>query len=317
MFKNFLNLIADLNHDQRVITKNTIDHSDSMSSICDTVQNAFDQDAKCPHCGSEAIVKNGFRSGLTRYRCKCCRKSFNALTGTPFARLRKKELWCKYSQCMIESKTIRKSASDCFVHRNTAFRWRHRFLEGSHDSQPQLLVGIVESDETFFRKSNKGSNKLNRPPRKRGKQGAKRGLSKDQVCVVVACDRNGNEADYIAGTGPVSAKWLELHFKQHITSDSVLITDGSASFNSFCSNLGITHKVVFNKEGMRVQGPYHIQNVNSYHGLLKNWIRRFNGVATKYLNNYLCWCHKLKEHTTSAKLFIEELIESKTPLKMT
>lgn len=270
-----------------------------------------------PHCRSEMLIRNGFRSGLTRYRCKSCRKSFNALTGTPFARLRNKEHWIEYLQCIIDSKTIRKSATICSVHRNTAFRWRHRFLNGSHDSQPQLLTGMVEADETYFRKSRKGSKKLDRSPRKRGKEGAKRGLSKDQVCVLVACDRNGNEADYIAGTGSVSGKWLKSHFRQHISSDSVLITDGAASFTSFCSKLEVKHKVIINKEGMRVQGPYHIQNVNSYHSSLKNWMRRFNGVATKYLNNYLSWCHKLKGHINSPESLLGELILPKTPLMMT
>jgi len=44
-----------------------------------------------------------------------------------------------------------------------------------------------------------------------------------------------------------------------------------------------------------VHGLYHIQSVNSYHGRLKNWIRRFNGVATKYLPNYLVWHEHLDE----------------------
>jgi hypothetical protein len=41
---------------------------------------------------------------------------------------------------------------------------------------------------------------------------------------------------------------------------------------------------------MRVRGSiYHIQNVNSYHSRLKRWMLRFNGVATKYLHNYIRW----------------------------
>ena len=36
-------------------------------------------------------------------------------------------------------------------------------------------------------------------------------------------------------------------------------------------------------------GIYHIQNVNSYGSRLKGWMRRFNGVATKYLDSYLGW----------------------------
>jgi hypothetical protein len=29
--------------------------------------------------------------------------------------------------------------------------------------------------------------------------------------------------------------------------------------------------------------------VNAYHSRLKSWMRRFNGVATKYLTSYLVW----------------------------
>jgi hypothetical protein len=39
----------------------------------------------------------------------------------------------------------------------------------------------------------------------------------------------------------------------------------------------------------RCRGVYRIQNVNAYHSRLKNWMRRFNGVATKYLASYLGW----------------------------
>jgi hypothetical protein len=40
-------------------------------------------------------------------------------------------------------------------------------------------------------------------------------------------------------------------------------------------------------------GAWHIQNVNAYHGRLKTWMRRFNGVATSYLENYLGWFRAL------------------------
>ena len=39
--------------------------------------------------------------------------------------------------------------------------------------------------------------------------------------------------------------------------------------------------------GERTCGIYHIQNVNNYDSRLKTWMRRFNGVATKYLDSYL------------------------------
>ena len=38
----------------------------------------------------------------------------------------------------------------------------------------------------------------------------------------------------------------------------------------------------------------HINNVNAYHGRLKQWLSRFNGVATKNLPNYLGWRRALE-----------------------
>ena len=50
-------------------------------------------------------------------------------------------------------------------------------------------------------------------------------------------------------------------------------------------------------------GVYHIQNANAYHLRLKEWMRRFNGVATKYLDHYLGWrrmTETFEEHLNSA-----------------
>lgn len=34
---------------------------------------------------------------------------------------------------------------------------------------------------------------------------------------------------------------------------------------------------------------FHINNINAYHSRFKGWMRRFHGVATKNLPNYLGW----------------------------
>ena len=38
----------------------------------------------------------------------------------------------------------------------------------------------------------------------------------------------------------------------------------------------------------------HINNVNAYHSRLKQWLRRFNGVATKNLSHYFGWRRTLE-----------------------
>ncbi len=53
---------------------------------------------------------------------------------------------------------------------------------------------------------------------------------------------------------------------------------------------GIAHRALNQSAGIVVlAGVYHIQNVNAYDSRLKNWMMRFHGVSTKYLNNYLGW----------------------------
>ena len=44
----------------------------------------------------------------------------------------------------------------------------------------------------------------------------------------------------------------------------------------------------------------HINNVNAYHGRLKQWLNRFNGVATKSLPNYLGWRRALEAWATNS-----------------
>jgi transposase-like protein len=140
----------------------------------------------CPKCGHDEIARWGSASGLQRYRCAACKATFNALTGTPLARLRHKDKWLDYAQQMAEGKSVRKSAKACDVHRNTAFRWRHRFLTLPDQQKATSLVGIAEADETFFLESFKGKKQgLARAPRKRGGKASKRGVSDEQIPVLI------------------------------------------------------------------------------------------------------------------------------------
>ena len=110
----------------------------------------------CPHCAGRAIVAWGRSHGLSRFRCKGCRRTFNALTSTAMAHLHKRERWLDHARAMIEGKSLAKTAELCGVHPTTAFRWRHRFLGAPAADKPRKLSGIVEADETFILESFKG-----------------------------------------------------------------------------------------------------------------------------------------------------------------
>ena len=116
------------------------------------LEEAFLAAPQCPHCTQTVLQRWGYASGLRRYRCKGCGKTFNALTGTSLARLRKKACWLAYGEALAKGMTLAQAAAHCGVHMTTSFRWRHRFLQAPAATQ-EALTGVVEADETFFRRS--------------------------------------------------------------------------------------------------------------------------------------------------------------------
>jgi len=250
----------------------------------------------CPSCGPSKIYRHGQVDGLQRFRCVACGLTFNRLTGTPLAHLRLKSRWIAYLGSVLNSTTVRTAAHEAQVHRNTSFRWRHRFLDLAKHDRPGLLSGIAEADELFILASEKGSRTLTRPPRKHGGVATKRGISNEQVCVLVARDRQGQTHDFVTGNGPVSKRHLRQHLLPVLERDVLLVTDANAAYRHFARETGITHEAVNLSAGERVRGALHVQNVNAYHSRLRAWLVRFHGVATRYLPNYLGWRWALDLH---------------------
>src|ERR671932_2135048 len=166
-------------------------------------EGAFAAAPRGPHCGAERLQRRGFASGLRRYRCQACRKTFNALTGTSLARLRKKACWLRYGEALAAGMSLTKAAAHCGVHLTTSFRWRHRFSRAPTAAR-EALAGVVEADETFFRRSHKGSRRWRqgdappgRGPHRRGERASRRGLSAEQVPALIPRDRAGRTADAV------------------------------------------------------------------------------------------------------------------------
>jgi transposase-like protein len=259
---------------------------DNYSSI-QGIEERFAARPSCPHCQSDGITKWGSAHGLMRYRCKACKKTFNALTGTPLAQLHKRGLWSGHAQALVEGIPLRKVASRLNIHLETAFRWRHRFLQAPKALKPDLLEGTVEADESYFRRSQKGARQLKRPGRKRGAKTGKRGTSDELVPVLIARTRRGITLDGILSD--ISSDSIAAALEPVMAKNAVLVSDGAKAYRTFASTAGLAHVALNIAQGQRVKGIYHVQNVNNYSSRLKGWMRRFNGVATKYLDSYLGW----------------------------
>lgn len=197
-FSHIINALSKLSHHQLSLLRDRVDSTLHAEQVLRLIDNAKKEDViGCPHCGSTEIGKWGMASGLQRYKCKeeLCGKTFNALTKTPLARLRKRTLWEEQLLCLNDSITVRKAAQRLGVAKTTAFRWRHRFLMASAANKVSEVSGIIEADEMFFAESHKGKRTINdREPRKRGGQADKR-KKEDQIAVLIVRDRSGATTD--------------------------------------------------------------------------------------------------------------------------
>lgn len=273
--------------------------------VCDETKQTFlienrMADNSCIHCQSTHIVKNGHRfDGTQRFLCRDCKKSFIPSSNSIVSGTRKKlEVWARYISCMMDKKTLEKSADECNISKNTAFIWRHKILGALKElTDKTFLTGIVEADETFFNVSYKGNHvKSNhfvmpRTPHKRGNDIHTKGLSLEKVCVPCAVNESGIAYGTPIKTGKINAGGIRKAFEGIISSNATLCTDNEKAYVGFSKQNNI--KLIQMPTDCRMtvvdDKPYGIQRVNAYHKLLKEFIRNFNGVSTKYLDNYLIW----------------------------
>ena len=290
--------VRDLMQLQRVLAE----YSSTSTTLSEyTEELRFVNGRVCPICGSVHVVRNGHRAdGKQRFVCKDCERSFVINTNSITAGTRKDfDTWQRFIDCMMNSFSIRKTAEICEISTKTAFTWRHKILDALQNMQNGVILdGIVEADETFFPVSYKGNHKhsktfkMPRPARHRGSSIHQRGLSKEQVCVMWAVNRNGLSYAKVGKLGKVSKECVAITFNDHIKKSATLCTDKEKSYRNFSEDIGLP--LIQLDTGKSIKGIYHIQHINNYHKRLKDFMKPFNGVATKYLNNYLVWYNLVK-----------------------
>ncbi|MFU2509834.1 IS1595 family transposase [Pseudoalteromonas sp. ASV78] len=302
-FQNILHHIANLNYAQLKKLRHEVESNIATNQVGQAIADHEKSISHCAHCDSHNLNRWGMtKQGIQRFKCKSCNKTFNALADSPLYRMKKAEKWIEYTKLMWEGVSLRKSAKALNITLRTSFRWRHMFIKAPASFNPSVLTGVIEADETFLPESFKGKRVINRKSRKRG--GGKIG----KVPIFIALDRSG----------VISHKVLERNTKENIqaqlkpllSSGSVLCTDGNLSYKGIAKELDIDHKRLIGLDNQRVvEGIYHIQTLNNYMMRWKAWLRRFNGIGTDYIENYLSWFRFMEDNTEySDQTWIKEAL---------
>jgi transposase-like protein len=272
--------------------------------------------SKCPHCDSTKIIKFGQYKGTSRFKCKDCNKTFNDLTGTSVSCVKKKKLWLKAIDLMLQSKSIRDAAKELKVSTKTVFEWRHKVLTALENIFKKDFKGIVEMDDIFFNFNQKG-----RKDKFVEKGRVKRGISNQKTAVMLVTDRYNTLDMKVATLGTISKKDLDRVIDTtRLNEDNIICSDSHRSIKMYVKSLGLKHKTINVNKGEHVKEKiYHVQKVNSLTNEFKLWMRyNFRNVSTKYLQNYLYWFKMnkiLKKETEGLDEFLKYALQDEKSFK--
>ena len=249
----------------------------SSLSACMKGVNPFSQSegvCQCPHCRSREIKKNGRCKGVQKYRCGKCYKEFRASTKTSMYYCKHPELLPKYIACMVERKTISLTAQTVGVSRSSAFQWRHKILEALSASQETLIKYDAILAIATFAYSTKGLDKRKSPIVPDVPANA-------QVSVSLLANIEGHMSVNTCNVGLLIPKVLRKNLIGKLSAVRTLTSKSSLQVSRAVSALTSSHIKI--KSDLAVSVPY-LDPID-----MKQWLTKFNGVASKYLQHYFNW----------------------------
>ena len=245
----------------------------------------------CPHCGSAEVIRSGKPRGIQYYRCRLCSKTYTELYGTPLWDIKKKHKWAAYIRCMQEGLSLRKIAKELSISERTAFDWRHKIFACLSPLKPQGLSGILEFDEKELPINEKGRIDLRRVPRRRSSDFSRNAESESPTVVQVASIAQRSGGCYLEAVPcqRLSAGQIEEVAADVIAPGATVITDKHPSYKAYAkTHPEINHRTVLASDKVdKKDRAIHLQNVNSLHSRLGDFLHKYHGVATKYLQGYL------------------------------
>lgn len=175
------------------------------------------------------------------------------------------------------------------------------FLRHSLLTNRRVFLALLKATRHLFWSRSKESALIFLARRARG--AAKRPnavFPPSRIPVIVARDRSGATIDAVLPK--LDRASITGALGGVVTPANQFCCDGGKAIVAFARKAGIPHHVLPAPGKPSPDAPdLHINNVNAYHGRLKEWMRRFHGVATKNLPNYLGWRRALEALGPRAK----------------
>lgn len=239
----------------------------------------------CPKCGSIGVVrkKEDGIGRVGRWNCHDCKASFKVTHGTVFHGT--KIPLQKWFMAIALTLNAKKGVSSCELQRDldlnqkTAWYMLTRIrAEMANKTNPIVLQGIIEADETYIGGKPRKENK------KEDREPAKRGRGTDKTAVIGAVERGGRVVAEVA-KGLTGRAILEFIRRVVNVRESELMTDEYHAYNALSSDL--KHHVI-NHQEQYVDGDKHTNTIEGFWSLLKRaWYGQHHHYSVDYTPLYV------------------------------
>ena len=236
----------------------------------------------CPKCGNKSYIKHSHTTNRKqRYQCKECGYRYTLMSNSIFNSTNKSfDTWIMYLTLMTFNVPLEMTEELCNISHPTAMLWRKKVLSTINGYQDRIILkGTVWIDETYiFDSSILHDSDFT----------SKRGLSKNQLCIVVGIDIFENTYAVICGHGKPTKARICNALKDHIEDNALLIHDGEKAHNELIEKLQLRSEV-YKADPKSSDYLLHMALINNLCSWIKRYIYRYIGMRKENLQSYLNW----------------------------
>lgn len=239
---------------------------------------------RCPHCLSPHKVKNGTNdSGITRYKCKNCKKGYSITTNTIFegASYSVSEMINAVHAVLTGQTSVYMEANITDAGQSNSAAWllMHKIRHILASMPMPNLSGVVQMDEKYIRESQKGSRDLvsylNPDESRRARHHHYRSecgiFGPEFINVLCAVDEHGHYWAKCVCLGPMDLDALEKALGKQLLSVSYLCTDNYHVYSELAEKRGFRHYVVPSKYLQVRKARGYVDTDNIYRNLTQEY----------------------------------------------
>lgn len=239
----------------------------------------------CPRCGSPVIWGHGAcASGIARYECGACGRTFTPVTGTIFDSFKiPPSEWMEFLLHLFEFHSVRTSARDNRNADSTGRYWLFKVFAVLRGWQDGIVLGPAAEIDEFSIRRREGDVERDEEGR------LPRGMSGNRLIIATGIDLwNSDAFAVVAGSGKISAERCVAAYSPHLLPGSWVAHDEETAHNALFRSLRLDGEAWDSGllKGLKdSQNP--LRPINEFHSYLRSFLESHPSFDRARLQDWL------------------------------